>query len=192
MATEQKSTRSELCGRLGEAEGLIELITGPARQLGLSPLLRRRLAARALRAAFLASPPREQAWQRDLLIGQALRLSRRYRRALGPLLAAARRNPQSRSAWIALGWCLKRQGQIDRAASVLAQAVNRIPDDAVLHFNLACYLALLGQGEMAVSQLLWALDLEPALKSRLRSEKDFDPIRGTASFRAISDGQNRR
>lgn len=185
MTTEQKKSRAHTCGRLNEAEGLIELITRPASKLGLSRRLRRRIAARALRTALPLDRDRVDAWRRDLVIGQSLRLSGRHRLALGPLWTAVQRNPEARAAWIALGWCLKRVGRVDRAAQVMAQAISRIPDDATLHFNLACYLAQLGQTDMAISQLLWAFDLRPELRARLAGERDFDPIRGSASFQAI-------
>ena len=185
MTTDQKAIRSAAGGRLSEAEGLIDLITIPARKLGLAVRLRRRVARRALHAAFKSNPPEELSWRRDLAVGQALRLLGRYQQAVGPLLSAVRRQPAQRSGWVALGWCLKRSGQVDRAASVLAQAISAVPDDAVLHFNFACYLALLGQAEPAISELLWALDLDPELRRRLASEHDFDPIRANPAFQAI-------
>ncbi|WP_203328950.1 TPR end-of-group domain-containing protein [Candidatus Laterigemmans baculatus] len=186
MISEYNTPRVLQRQRIREAEGLLELATGPAARLGLRPALRRRLARRALALVVRHRVGGDDAWRRDLVIGQALRLCRNYTAAIGPLWSAVSRNPDSREAWIALGWCLKRMGEIDRAAAVLAQAVEMIPDDALLHFNFACYLGRLGQAEMAVSELLWAFDLNPDLRARIDGEPDFDPIRLHASFRALT------
>lgn len=185
MQTEQPSTRPRSLGRLSEAEGLIDLITATASRLGLRPSLRRRVARRALALAWPLEPTPETAWRRDLAIGQALRLMGRYQQAVGPLWSTVRRNPESSQGWIALGWCLKRLGKIDRAAAVLAKATTAIPDDPTLHYNFACYLSLLGQAEFAISELLWALDLNPDYRRRLAKERDFDSLRGMPAFQSI-------
>lgn len=186
MISEYNTPRVTRRQRIREAEGLIELATGPAAKLGLRGSLRRRLARRALAMVVRNRVGGDDAWRRDLVIGQSLRLLRNYPAAIGPLWSAVSRNPDSREAWIALGWCLKRMGEIDRAAAVLAEAVEMIPDDALLHFNFACYLGRLGQAEMAVSELLWAFDLNPDLRVRLEGEADFDPIRMHTAFRALT------
>lgn len=186
MTTEKSSTRSARCQKLREAEGLIELATVPAVSLGLSRHLRYRLAKRALRLVIHLRPLPAEAWQRDLTIGQALRLLGRHRRAVGPFWSSVRKHPAQRAGWVGLGWCLRRTGDLERAAGVLAKAIMHIPDDAVLHYNFACYLSLLGQTELALSEIMWALDLNPELRSRLVTEPDFDKIRGDESFQALT------
>lgn len=186
MNNEQIDSRLAGSHRLREAEGLIELVTRPAARLGISPPLRRQIARRVLRLIGRLSVPNESRWRRALLIGQAFRLLGYYETAVAPLWFAVTHYPEDRNTWIALGWCLKRSGQLDQAASVLARAVTHIPGDAVLHYNFACYLAKLGQAEMAVAELLWALDLKPTLRVRLAREADFDSIRGHATFQALA------
>jgi tetratricopeptide (TPR) repeat protein len=185
MAVEQNHSRLARCQKIREAEGLLELATIPAIRLGLRADLRKKLARRALRlVARLATEP-DEAWQRDLVIGQSLRLQGKYRQAIGPLFATVRRNPEQRAGWMALAWCLRRSGHLDRAAGVMGKAIAEIPDDPYLHFNFACYLALLGQPDLAISELLWALDLNPELRRRIAKEADFDKIRNHAAFQAI-------
>lgn len=186
MSGEPKPPRATRRQRIREAEGLLELATIPAVKLGLRADLRRRLARRALRLVVRHPHVGSDAWRRDLVIGQSLRLLRKHRAAIGPLWSAVGRNSESPQSWLALGWCLKRLGQLDRAAAVLARAVESIPDNPVLHFNFACYLARLGQAEPAVCELLWALDLNPELRTYLDREPDFDPIRFHASFQALT------
>jgi tetratricopeptide (TPR) repeat protein len=186
MKDEQIDSRLAGSHRLREAEGLIDLITRPAARLGLATPLRRQIARRVLRLVGRLSVPNEMRWRRALLIGQAFRLLGNYEAAIAPLWFSVKHYPEGRDSWLALGWCLKRSGQLDRAASVLARAVTHIPDDAVLHFNFACYLACLGQADLAVAELLWALDLNPDLRNKLAQEPDFESIRGHATFRALA------
>jgi tetratricopeptide (TPR) repeat protein len=186
MSTEHKHPRMARSQKIREAEGYLELITLPAARLGLDARLRRQGARKILRLVARTSVNGSDRWRRDLLIGQAYRLLKKYSAAVGPLWSAVQSQPESREGWIALGWCLKRMGKLDRAASVLARAVTHIPDDAVLHFNFACYLARLGQDELAIAELLWALDLNPDIRMRLVAESDFDSLRGNSSFQALT------
>lgn len=186
MSEKQSQPRSERCQKLREAEGLIELATVPAVRLGLSRHLKHRMARRAIRLVVHLSPAPGEAWKRDLVIGDSLRLLGKYRSAVGPFLSSVRRNSQQRAGWVGLGWCLRRAGELERAAAALAKAIVQVPDDAVLHYNFACYLALLGQSDLAISEIMWALDLNPELRTRLKTERDFDKLRGSESFEALS------
>jgi tetratricopeptide (TPR) repeat protein len=185
MTTEQNQARTARCQRIREAEGLVELATVPACRFGLDPQLRQQLAKRAIRLVLELQPDASQRWQRDLVLGQALRLLKKYDLAVRPLLASVRRNPAERQGWIALGWCLKRTGELERAANVAAKGILHHPNDAVLHYNLACYLALLQQSELAISEIIWALELKPQLRKRLAKEPDFKALRDNDAFQAI-------
>lgn len=185
MTTEQNQARTARCHRIREAEGLVELATVPACRFGLHPRLRQQLAKRAIRLVLELEPDETERWHRDLVLGQALRLLKKYDLAVRPLLASIRRNPAQRQGWIALGWCLKRTGDVERAANVAAKAIAHHPDDAVFHYNLACYLALLQQPDLALSELIWALELKPQLRKRLANEPDFRAIRDNDTFQAL-------
>ena len=50
------------------------------------------------------------------------------------------------SLWLALGWCYKRIGRIDLAIESLEEALSIEPNDALIHYNLACYWS--GPGNM--------------------------------------------
>lgn len=172
--------------QLEQAEGYLDLVTIAASKLGVDGRLRRRFAVAALRTASAASVTSSDAWRRDLIVGQAWRVLSHHRRAAVPLLRVTRCQPAKPEAWIALGWCLKRMKRLDQAAAVLARGIWHLPDHAPLHYNLACYLGLLGQADNAVAELIWALDLEPRLKRRIERESDFDMIRLEPAFQAIS------
>lgn len=171
--------------QLEEAEGYLQLITCVAAKLGLRRSLRRQLAVRALRTARDAPVASEQAWRRLLVMGQCLRILGRFGAAAGCLWRAARMEPHRPLIWIALGWSLRRSGRLDQAITAVTRGLFYTPDNAALHFNLACYLSVIGHAEEAVTELAWALDLEPELRRRIESEADFDRIRFEPTFQAI-------
>ena len=55
---------------------------------------------------------------------------------------ACRAEPQHVHIWLALGWCYKRNGRIDLAIESLEEALAAEPNDALVHYNLACYWSL--------------------------------------------------
>ena len=52
----------------------------------------------------------------------------------------------------------------------------------MLHYNLACYWSLAGNGAKAVDALSTALEIDPELRSLIAEERDFDQLRGTPEF----------
>jgi Flp pilus assembly protein TadD len=120
------------------------------------------------------------------LQGEALKQLGRYSDAIVALRRAADIAPSNIHIWLALGWCHKRLSQIDRAVEALEQAVAVAPDEAITHYNLACYLSLAGAKTRAVVQLTEALLLDPEYREMVDNEQDFDPIRSDSQFRAIT------
>ena len=77
------------------------------------------------------------------LQGESLRALGRFREALEPLTKrAARDSPNNVHVWLALGWCHKRSGRLDLAIESLEEALAAEPNDALVHYNLACYWSL--------------------------------------------------
>ena len=120
------------------------------------------------------------------LKGESLRQLDRYREAVGPLRRAAEIAPSNLHVWLALGWCYKRLGHIHRAIFAMEEAIVVEPNEAIAHYNLACYLSLSGEKAQAVVQLTEALLLDPDYREMVDDEPDFDPIRSDAQFRAIT------
>jgi Flp pilus assembly protein TadD len=119
------------------------------------------------------------------LKGQVLRELGRYREALEPLTRAAHCNPDNVSAWLALGWCYKRTGKLDRAIESLEEALSVEPNDALVHYNLACYWSLARNRKQALAYLAKAFDLQDEFRSLVADEPDFDSLRSDPAFQAL-------
>jgi len=169
------------------AQGYLELATGPAARLGLAPALRRRTLRQALHLAAKCHVEKRHQPARHLLIGQSLRLLGKHRSAITSLRKASLDRLLRRDALLGLAWCQKRLGLIDEAITTITRALAATPDDADLHYNLACYLALAMQPRAAIYELAWALELKPRLRRRAGSEADFDSLRCFEAFAALTD-----
>src|SRR6185437_3843397 len=108
------------------------------------------------------------------LKGEALRCLDRYREALKPLEIAASLNPSDTRVALALGWCYKRTNRLAQAIDALQRALRVHADEPLLHYNLACYWSLAGNGAKALGALTTALKLDPDLRSLIPEEADFD------------------
>ncbi len=120
------------------------------------------------------------------LCGEALRELERYDEALIPLTKAAESDPTNLRIWLALGWCHKRTSRLDLAIRDMECALEYEPTQALLHYNLACYLSLAGQKERAIAHLSRALAIDSDYRAMIDSESDFDPIRSDPEFQALT------
>lgn len=127
-------------------------------------------------------------FEASFLKGEALRSLKRYREALKPLEVAAALRPGDREVAIALGWCYKRTHRLAQAIDALERAGREHPEDALLHYNLACYWSLAGNASKALDELAVALDQEPRLRSLIADEADFDQLRGNPEFERLTLG----
>ncbi len=119
------------------------------------------------------------------LKGQSLRELGRFGEALDPLWQAAQRSPENVSIWLALGWCYKRTGKLDRAIESLEEALAAEPHDALVHYNLACYWSLARNKRQALSYLARAFQLQDEYRNLVADETDFDAIRDDPAFQAL-------
>jgi Flp pilus assembly protein TadD len=119
------------------------------------------------------------------LKGQSLRELGRYREAIEPLSRAAKGEPENISIWLALGWCYKRTGKLDRAIESLEEALAVDPNEALVHYNLACYWSLAHNKRQALAYLAKAFDLEDEYRALVAAESDFDAIRDDPAFQAL-------
>jgi tetratricopeptide (TPR) repeat protein len=146
------------------------------------------LPARALEILRARDDWATMRFEASLLTGEALRALDRYREALVPLEVAAAIRPSDLGVAMSLGWCYKRTQRLAQAIDALERAVREHPDEALLHYNLACYWSLAGNPAKALGELVEALDLDPDLRDQVAHEPDFDPVRSDAEFERIISG----
>jgi tetratricopeptide (TPR) repeat protein len=123
-----------------------------------------------------------------LLKGEALRRVHRHREAINSLETAYSLSPGDSRVALALAWCYRRTNKLAQAIDALEHARRSHPENALLHYNLACYWSLAGNLSKALGDLRTALDLEPDLRGLLADEQDFHPLRGTPEFERLAMG----
>jgi tetratricopeptide (TPR) repeat protein len=147
------------------------------------------LAPRALEILESQQDWLSMQFEASLLKGEALSSLNRYRDALRPLEVAAALRPGDLRVALALGWCFKRTNRLAQAIDSLERALREHPDEALLHYNLACYWSLAANGPKALDELSTALDLEPDLRNLIKGESDFDALRGNPQFERLVSGR---
>ncbi len=180
--------RLPLPASIHSAEGYLELVTQAALRLGVHRDVRRKFAMKSLELATEAGPQAisEYEARRQMVIGQSRRLLKRYSAAINSFRLASKHRPTRVKALMATGWCQKRLGRADLAVVTLTRALSIVPEDARLHYNLACYLSLSGQYRAAVYELAWALELKPSLRARAKYEGDLEALHGSPAFESLT------
>lgn len=168
-----------------EAEGYLELANGLTEQWPVSAAPRDRLAQRAIDT--LAPLPIAGGLQTQILYlqGLAYRTMHRYAEAVPHLKAAAELDPENIAIWLALGWCYKRTDHLPDAIHSLESALEADRQEAIVHYNLACYWSLAGNPEQAIRYLAQSFDIDPNYRELVAAEADFDPIRDLPGFQEL-------
>lgn len=95
-------------------------------------------------------------------------------------------HPFTPSAWEEWGLLniqeLRDAARYDEAAEQYRSALERHPDHAGVHFNLACLFSLAGMRDDALEHLTRSVELEPRCARDARSDSDLDPIREDPRF----------
>lgn len=160
-----------------EVEGYLDLVMVLSDRFELDGTARDQVARRVLHFLDRIPPDREYDVERLYYRGEALRVMERYEESLEALQEAAELHPDQVHIWLAIGWCEKRLGQIDLAIAALQQAAILDPENALVHYNLACYFSLAGDADTALHELGWASQIESHYLALVLDEVDFDPIR---------------
>jgi Flp pilus assembly protein TadD len=153
-----------------EAEGYLEL--------GMSE--------QALRTLDRLGDAAQLSHRAQYLRGEALRDLGRHAEALQPLRRAAKADPDNVHVWLAMAWCHKRTDRIDLAIKAMERALEIEPSEALVHYNLACYLSLTGDKQRALTHLSRAVTLDSRYRMLAHEEPDFDPIRSDPGFQDLT------
>jgi len=74
------------------------------------------------------------------------------------------------------------RGDWRAAYDFASQGLADHPDNASLHFNLACYASMAGDREAALEHLGRAIELDPQVREWAATDTDLDPIRDDPRF----------
>jgi tetratricopeptide (TPR) repeat protein len=124
----------------------------------------------------------ELTYQVHLLRGESLRMKFEHRRALDAFLSAHELQPDDLDPLLGIAWCYKRIDRIDLSIDTLRLAYDSHSHIPIVLYNLACYYALAGEKDQALSWLGRALRMDHDLMKLIPKEFDFDPIRNDPDF----------
>jgi predicted Zn-dependent protease len=106
---------------------------------------------------------------------------------IGFVEGVVRRAPDDVGALQVLGDNYTRRGRFADGLKVDEQLSALLPDDPLVHYNLACSCALTGQPERAVTALHRALDLGYCDVKWIRRDPDLRSLRRHPLFRTIRE-----
>lgn len=89
--------------------------------------------------------------------------------------------------WLDLteAWCLKRTNQLEGSVGCMERMIARSHQSAIGHFNLGCYLALLGQNDRAIDEVTVACGLDDNYRSLAAEEGDLASLKGDPRFEQL-------
>lgn len=127
----------------------------------------------------------------NLLAGELYREQAQHAKALPHFARALKEKPGGVEATVGFGWCLKRTGRLPEAVQAYETALKLHPNEALLHYNLACYQSLLGKVPEAFAALDRALAIDETFRRLALDETDFDPVRNLPDFQKRVPGVTR-
>jgi tetratricopeptide (TPR) repeat protein len=124
----------------------------------------------------------EQAYVVYIFRGQAYRDKRDHAPALKNFREAHLLRPTELSPLMNMAWCYKRLDQLPQAIDAMKLAYKSHKETPQVLYNLACYFALAGEKDNALSWLGRSLRLDRTLLADIPTETDFDSLRNDSDF----------
>ena len=81
-------------------------------------------------------------------------------------------------------WCRKRLDDLPGAVGCMERLIQR-DKCSIGHFNLACYLALMGERQRALDELAIACGMDPRFRKLLQEEADLESLHDDPAFKAL-------
>jgi tetratricopeptide (TPR) repeat protein len=95
------------------------------------------------------------------------------------------RNPDSVEVLRVFAELVSRKGLYQRAVEIDRRLVDRLPDDFLARYNLACSLARAGRTADAITSLSTAITLGYDDMAHMEVDPDLDSLRDSPDFRAL-------
>ena len=108
----------------------------------------------------LALLMRQSRWKEAILVGRTL----------------CRECPDLPQAFLHTAFCLHENGETPEALKTLRSGPNSLQQDALFHYNSACYLAVMGYDNEAREALRTAFALDDKLRENARTDKDLQSL----------------
>lgn len=115
----------------------------------------------------------------------ALTMLGRTEEAVALCDAVIARNPRLGLAFTTKASALHRAGRTAEALENYRRGVELAPDEALVHYNYACYWALEGNEEGCERELRRALELDPGSKPKAATDEDFVSVRDREWFQEL-------
>ena len=109
----------------------------------------------------------------------------RYEEALADLEELRLLEPDPDWLDLTEAWCLKRVGKLESAVSCMERLVERSHKSGIGHYNLGCYLALVGRKEPAIEAVTRACGIEESFRQAAATESDLDSLRDDPRFEQL-------
>ena len=170
-----------------EAEGYLDLIIATSERFPLDECNRHRLGIRTIATLEQLDDAGVCSGRAHFLRGQAYRLIECYDESIDALCLASQSDPANVHIQLALAWCYKRTGRLDRAIEALEDALEFDPERGILHYNLACYWSLTNNVGLTLAHLAKAFELNSEYRGYVGNESDFDPVRNHPEFAALTN-----
>ena len=103
---------------------------------------------------------------------------RRWEDALGIAAKLRRTDPQVATGYIQAAFCLHELGRTPEARELLVSGPETLRQNALFHYNLACYEAVLGDAESALAHLKRSFTLQADLRDVAREDSDLASLKG--------------
>jgi tetratricopeptide (TPR) repeat protein len=104
---------------------------------------------------------------------------------LGFLEEARETHPENTDVLFDLGWIYTETGRFPEGLAVDRALARLLPDNATVHYNLACSLALVGEKDKAIKALRGAIRRGFADFNKLREDEDLESLREKREFKAL-------
>ncbi|MCH7548775.1 MAG: protein kinase [Candidatus Krumholzibacteriota bacterium] len=108
-------------------------------------------------------------------------------RALDRIQRHLELNPEDARALYLGAGVLRTLGRTEEGLEWVRKATMADPNDAGLHYNVACFFALMGEEARAIESLRAALDNGFAIKAWIENDPDLTSLRGTDAYVSLLD-----
>ena len=101
------------------------------------------------------------------------------------LKTSIKRYPNNVDILFELGDLLTKRGFIKEGLDVDLKLSKLLPDDPVVHYNLACSYSLLGRKKEAFNELKKAISLGYDDIDHMKNDRDLDPLKEDPKFKEL-------